>query len=285
MDLLFDENQFRNLMNDFYIITNIKIVFYDSAFQPVISIPEEDCDFCTVLKQNPAALKKCRQCMQAEMQKCKDTDSLNIYKCHCGLIEAVAPLKLDDVIIGYLMFGQILDAENRRTTEKAIIDYASRYSSTDMGHYVESIVDKTGEQVRSAAKFMEACISYLIMHNLVKRDHTSSGLAFKIADYIQQNLSSELRIDQLCSVFGISRSTLYKIFNTFFGISVAKYIRKKRIEAVLTLMQSGISVSDAASSVGFYDCNYFSKVFKQETGSPPSKYRKKALQSVSAHTG
>lgn len=281
MDLLFDKDQFRNLMNDFYIITNIKIVFYDNAFQPMIAVPEEDCTFCSAMKRNPAALAKCEQCIQAEIQKCKDTNSLNIYKCHCGLIQAVAPLKLDDVIIGYIMFGQILDAENRLATEKAIIRYASQYSSANIGQLLKGIAGKTEIQVQSVAKFMEACFSYLIMHNLVQRDYTGSGLAFKIADYIQENLSSELHVEQLCAVFCISRSTLYKIFHAFLGMSVAKYIRKKRIEAVLGLMQTDIAVADAACQVGFEDYNYFCKVFKQETGISPSKYRRQAVQAVS----
>ena len=281
MDLLFDKDQFRNLMNDFYIITNIKIVFYDNAFQPVIAVPEEDCAFCSAMKQNPAALAKCEQCIQTEVQKCKDTNSLNIYKCHSGLIEAVAPLKLDDVIIGYIMFGQILDAENRPATEKAIIRYASQYSSSNIGQLLKGIAGKTEVQVRSVAKFMEACISYLIMHNLVQRDHTCSGLAFKIADYIQENLSSNLCVERLCAVFCISRSTLYKIFHAFFGMSVAKYIRKKRIDAVLSLMQTDIAVADAACQVGFDDYNYFSKVFKLETGISPSKYRRQSVKNVS----
>ena len=119
------------------------------------------------------------------------------------------------------------------------------------------------------------------MHNLVQRDHTCSGLAFKIADYIQENLSSNLSVERLCAVFCISRSTLYKIFHAFFGMSVAKYIRKKRIDAVLSLMQTDIAVADAACQVGFDDYNYFSKVFKLETGISPSKYRRQSVKNVS----
>ena len=63
-------------------------------------------------------------------------------------------------------------------------------------------------------------------------------------------------------------------------MSIAKYILKKRIEkAAQLLSESGCHVREAAINVGFYDYNYFSKVFKKEMGITPLKYKKASLGS------
>ncbi len=274
MELMFDKDQFKELMTDFYIITGIKIVFFDDNLNPVISVPSEDSEFCTMVKKSGVLLKRCEECIECEIKKCKKTNKLSIYKCHSGLTEAVAPIKIDGIIIGYIMIGQIIDAEDNKKDE--IIKYVSEYLDGDISEKFDSLTFKNLSQIKSTAKFMETLISYLIMHNLIKSDHTS--LAFKITDYISKNLASDLSVDNLSAIFGISRNALYKIFNDFYGVSVAKYIRKKRIDAAVELINNGVSIADASSIVGFYDYNYFSKVFKSETGILPSKFRKKVMK-------
>ena len=272
MELLFDKEQFTSLMHDFYVITKIKIVFYDVNLNPVISIPDNDCTFCTALKKNSSALYKCNKCIENEVLKCKKQNKLNIYKCHSGLVEAVAPVKIDDVILGYIMFGQIIDKNDRQNKKEQILSYVSEYCREDMERHFNKITAKSVEQIQATAKFLEMCVSYLAINNLSYSVHT--GFAFKISNYISENISSDLSVEKLCRVFDISRNSLYRIFNDFYGMSVAKYIRKKRIDAAKKLIEKGTSITEASSLVGFYDYNYFSKVFKSETGILPSKYRK-----------
>lgn len=273
MEMMFDMEQFKELLTDFHIITGIKIVFYDDNLTPVISVPAEDSDFCAAVKKSAVLLKRCEECIENEIKKCKKTNKLSIYNCHSGLTEAVAPIKIDDIIIGYIMIGQITDAVGEKKDE--IVEYVSKYLGEDVGDKFDSLTFKNLSQIKATAKFMETLISYLIMHNLVKSDHTS--LAFKITDYIGKNLSADLSVDNLSSIFGISRNSLYKIFNDFYGVSVAKYIRKKRIEAAINLISDGTTIADVSSIVGFGDYNYFSKVFKSETGTLPSKFRKSVM--------
>lgn len=273
MHLFFDENEFKALMNDFYLVTNTKIVFYDVDLNPIISVPEEDCAFCTALKKNPQMLTRCKQCIEREVKKCKEENKLNIYKCHSGLTEVVAPIIINDSVLGYIMFGQILDKTEKKQKSDEIISYASKYSNENISAFLSKVTTKNLKQIHAVSRFMEICISYLVINNLIKTDQTS--LAVKITKYINENLSSDLSVATLCSTFGISRNALYKIFNDYYSISVAKYIREKRIELAQKLISSGASVTLAASSVGFDDYNYFSKVFKAIVGIPPLKYKQK----------
>jgi YesN/AraC family two-component response regulator len=58
-------------------------------------------------------------------------------------------------------------------------------------------------------------------------------------------------------------------------MTVNELIRTTRIEQAKKLLQAGNeAVSAIAQQVGIFDYNYFSKVFKTETGIPPSTFRR-----------
>ena len=121
---------------------------------------------------------------------------------------------------------------------------------------------------------MEACTSYLLMEELIKID--SGNLIYKLSDYITNNIAGDLSVDKLCSILKVSRVGLYSLSNHYYGMSIAKYIRKKRVFlAAEMLKKENSSVKEAAYKVGFYDGNYFSKVFKEEMGINPTDYKKK----------
>ena len=63
------------------------------------------------------------------------------------------------------------------------------------------------------------------------------------------------------------------------GVSVGRYILCRRIDAAKKLLeQDDMLVSDVAGAVGFDDANYFSRVFKKETGQTPREFRRSQQQ-------
>ena len=58
-------------------------------------------------------------------------------------------------------------------------------------------------------------------------------------------------------------------------MSIGSLIKRRRIEkAKELLMQTDDAIASIAENVGMPDYNYFSKVFKAETGLTPTGYRK-----------
>lgn len=94
-----------------------------------------------------------------------------------------------------------------------------------------------------------------------------------VIDYIHTNYTdSELRIEKLSRLSGVSEVYLRRIFKERFGISPKKYIIDLRIEHAKTLLNmSSITVAEACERAGFNDVKYFSTVFRQKMGYPPSK--------------
>ena len=56
-------------------------------------------------------------------------------------------------------------------------------------------------------------------------------------------------------------------------MGIAAYVRKQRVKNAALMLKSGSTVANAAISSGFDDYNYFSEIFKKETGVLPSKYK------------
>lgn len=73
-------------------------------------------------------------------------------------------------------------------------------------------------------------------------------------------------------MLNISRVTLYRLFKSKTGISHKQYLLNYRIEQAKLLLRMGTSVKNTAASCGFNDSFYFSRVFKEYTGSSPSRY-------------
>ena len=91
--------------------------------------------------------------------------------------------------------------------------------------------------------------------------------------YIQFNYSHEITIDDIARTVGVSRSHLYRLFMSNVGQSPIDYLTSYRIgEACNLLKNSQLSIAEIATSVGFSDKFYFSRVFKKSMGMPPSRY-------------
>ena len=85
-------------------------------FEKIAEYPGNHCGYCKIVRKDPNARALCKISDIKGCGECKKLKKLHIYECHAGLMEAVAPLKVGDIIIGYLMLGQLLleDGQNRR---------------------------------------------------------------------------------------------------------------------------------------------------------------------------
>ncbi len=96
-----------------------------------------------------------------------------------------------------------------------------------------------------------------------------------IAQYIHENVSFPLTIDDLCACFDISTSTLFRIFDRHFQATPKQYITNAKLdEAKNLLITTTLSVGDIASRLSFPYPNNFSAIFTRTVGCSPREYRK-----------
>ncbi len=82
-------------------------------------------------------------------------------------------------------------------------------------------------------------------------------------------------IEELCKKLDISRVQLHRKLIALTGQPASHYIRSFRLTKAKEMLRTTIkSISEIAYETGFSDANYFSRVFSQEFGTPPSTLRK-----------
>ncbi|MBO7112525.1 MAG: response regulator [Bacteroidaceae bacterium] len=102
----------------------------------------------------------------------------------------------------------------------------------------------------------------------------------KLNRFIKDNLAnSMLGVDMIVEHMGVSRTTLFNKMNALVGVSTNKYIRRIRIEVAKEMLAKTTKpVGTIADETGFSESQYFSTVFKQETGMTPSQYKESLEQ-------
>lgn len=273
MNIIVNTDKMKELLTQFYTMTKIRIVIYDNDFNKILSVPDSDCSFCSTLRQNPAFDRQCVKNDKDARAICASGSKTYTYTCHCGLYEAISPIKMNGILLGYMMLGQVIEKSEKKNGRERILNYTRAYSSDNcLEKFYNRLSTKSINQIDASIKIMESCICYLWVNQLI--DINENCLAAMISAHIQENLTADLSVSSLCSCFKLSKNALYRLSKDSFGTSVAAYVRTKRLQNAAELLKQGFTVSEASVLSGINDFNYFSSIFKKEFGMLPSKYAK-----------
>ena len=95
-----------------------------------------------------------------------------------------------------------------------------------------------------------------------------------IIQYINQNISSDLTLDNLANHFGTSANYLGKLFKKNIGVPYNEYLNRIRLKLACTMISSSnVSMKEIAHNSGFSSLEYFYYVFKKYNNMTPSQYR------------
>jgi len=86
----------------------------------------------------------------------------------------------------------------------------------------------------------------------------------------------ELSMERIQSELHLSKSYLAKIFKEVTGATIFEYVFRKRINEakILFLLNPELAVTEASFRLGFKHLAHFSRLFKQQVGVSPEKYKK-----------
>ncbi len=94
--------------------------------------------------------------------------------------------------------------------------------------------------------------------------------------FIEKNIDSDnLSANLVAQELGMSHSVLYKKLKTLTGLSLVEYMRDYRLKKAKQLLKTKqYTLSEVCYQVGYSDRKYFSKLFKERFGNPPTFYIK-----------
>lgn len=92
---------------------------------------------------------------------------------------------------------------------------------------------------------------------------------------VLNNVENNISVASISESLFISKAYLSEKFKQITGISLSEYINMAKMErAKYLLINSSLKNYEIAESLGYNDHEYFSKVFKKNTGFSPAVYRK-----------
>ncbi len=262
-------------LENFYKATDININLLKADFSFVSGrVHREHNYYCEAIQNTVLGKKACGYSDIALLEKCKATKKVQMHICHAGLIDAAAPIIYNDVIIGYVIFGEMKSNTNFSSLKKYISDMG--FNSELMEKYYEEIPLFDSDKIQSISNIACILAKYLLLENMLKPNFDEC--IQKAENFINENLSENLSIRIISENVNVSKSVLYKKFHATFGCTVSEYINIKRVEKSLELIsKTNLSIEEISQKVGFSSAPYFVKVFKRLKGTTPLKYKKRLL--------
>ncbi len=93
------------------------------------------------------------------------------------------------------------------------------------------------------------------------------------ADYVEQNYREKITVEELAERSGYSPSHFARVFTKVYDTSPIQYVNQIRIMHAKNLLRTGqYTIAEIAQECGFSNVYYFSRCFKQITGTTPAKW-------------
>ena len=102
----------------------------------------------------------------------------------------------------------------------------------------------------------------------------------KAERYIWTHYTRKLTLREIADASGLSAPYFSTVFKEEMGENLSNYLNRLRVEkAAAMLVTTDLPISNIAKNCGFEDQSWFSKIFKNNTGFTPGKYRERGMAS------
>lgn len=93
------------------------------------------------------------------------------------------------------------------------------------------------------------------------------------AEFIADNCTRPLRLDDICKAAGLSASHLIRAFKQRYGMTPHAYLVNRRVQYSRAQLRRGRQIADVALDAGFADQAHLQRTFKRLVAATPGQYR------------
>ena len=136
------------------------------------------------------------------------------------------------------------------------------------------------EELLNFYKYESLCYQLLYELQLEMETQLKEDSIQAVVTYMEKNYEKDISIQELAQQVNMSPSSFSKAFKKAYNTTPNQYLSSIRIEKAKQLLSPTVPLKDVASSVGYQDEFYFSRVFKKLEGISPTIYVKQNGQRV-----
>lgn len=176
----------------------------------------------------------------------------------------------------------------RPVTESKITDLTFRVASPEdrlMLSCIQEICSITDTETGYELHFIEmSCKIWRLLTIRILQDRqarqipavksTQEHRIKQLLSFIHAHYSEQIGIDDIARSASISRTECFRCFQSIIKKSPIEYLTEYRLSmASMLLANSDRTLSDISASCGFNSPSYFGKLFREQCGMSPKKYR------------
>lgn len=271
MRIHYDLEKLSQALTDFYRVTGIMISLCDTDFRRINTAKGAYNPLCKLIQSSTVGCDRCKASDDMLYAKCKESKKYALHACHAGLIDVAVPLIYEGLLIGYIILGQIRRDHDFSSVYRKLADLNIDYIKAEQAYY--DLVAFDAGKIESIVNTAVMLTKYILFEDMIQFQHNHNlDTAMR---YIEENLSQELSVKQICKHTHLSKNVLYGLFRSNLGCTLGEYILDKRIRSAKEYLKAKeYSVEQIAMLTGFSGGSYFCKQFKKQTGMTPLQYRK-----------
>lgn len=139
------------------------------------------------------------------------------------------------------------------------------------------ILDKNEYILQTTLNKLELILINLSSLDKSEQKYTHNAkmnLYTRIVEILEDNIYGKITISQISKMCNTSTATIKNCFAEYAGCGVHKYFLNIKIRAAIDMLKNGMNVNEVSDKLQFANPNYFSYVFKRETGMCASEFKK-----------
>lgn len=163
---------------------------------------------------------------------------------------------------------------------RELIDKCVGYYETagDIEHYLDEIFEEleryTPISCYKFSDYMSRILTHLVLLKM-GQNHLDEHreLVESAAAYLRAHYQEKIQMNDLAQRNYVSVCYFIRLFKEYYGVSPYSYLMQHRVNMAKEKLINGMTVDDIAQTCGFGHTNNFFRVFKQQTGQTPNKFR------------
>ena len=269
-----DFQRLGRLLNNLHLLTGIKFSLMDEWGNELYASSFK-APFCGLIMQEESGFARCHACDGKAAEEVGRTQVRRKYLCHAGLYEVALPVTEKRRTVATILFGQMLDDAPREEQWRRVKTRCAWYPDQEALYQAFLRLRRiSARQMTACLEIVEACVSEVRLSGLQATSRRDD--ADLLQSYIDTHYTETLDSSGIAEALSVGKTKLYAICKEHFQLAPMQLVTSRRIQSAMDLLLNTTEpVKYVARAVGVPDENYFTKVFKAQTGETPTAFRKR----------
>lgn len=173
LDEIIDISSLQSIQDKFSEMTNMASITVDKTDTPITK-PSSFSKFCKLIRTSKEGYRRCMNCdakggLHSTLQK-----NPAIYTCHAGLTDLCAPIVVNDIEFGSMLFGQVAvkDKDNKEAVDLQRLSKELELPIDKLEAALKQVKSIKYNRIISSADFLSLCTNLIAKMGVANITHT-----------------------------------------------------------------------------------------------------------------